>query len=69
MPKSNVAYWKAKLERNSERDLETTKALTVAGWKVLRLWEHEVYSSPEKCARRVFKLVTDRLSKIAKAAN
>lgn len=42
MPKSNKKYWVPKLERNIKRDKETTKALKRTGWKVLRIWEHEL---------------------------
>lgn len=41
IPKSNVAYWVPKLERNRARDREATGALEAAGWTVLRFWEHE----------------------------
>lgn len=39
-PKSNQWYWGPKLERNRERDRLADGALTEAGWKVLRIWEH-----------------------------
>lgn len=39
-PKSNSWYWGPKLRRNVERDKETTRRLTVAGWQVVRVWEH-----------------------------
>jgi DNA mismatch endonuclease (patch repair protein) len=40
-PRKNPDYWHAKLRRNVERDHETNEALTIAGWRVVRLWEHE----------------------------
>lgn len=40
-PKSNADWWRAKLDRNMARDLETTDRLTSEGWTVLRFWEHE----------------------------
>lgn len=40
-PKANADYWGPKLDRNIERDLETTASLQSAGWTVLRFWEHE----------------------------
>lgn len=55
--KSNVEYWSAKLQRNVERDSETTDALRSAGWTVLRFWEHE---SPEDVAETVIALVAER---------
>jgi DNA mismatch endonuclease (patch repair protein) len=40
-PKANHDFWKAKLDRNVERDRESDAALEAAGWTVLRFWEHE----------------------------
>jgi len=40
-PKRNSDYWVPKLQRNMERDLETTARLEALGWTVLRFWEHE----------------------------
>jgi DNA mismatch endonuclease, patch repair protein len=39
--RANPAYWRLKIARNKERDLEKTAALETAGWVVLRFWEHE----------------------------
>lgn len=40
-PKQNIGYWSPKLQRNRERDAAQTDALTLGGWRVLRIWEHE----------------------------
>ena len=40
-PKSNAGYWSEKVERNRQRDLETSALLSQRGWTVLRFWEHE----------------------------
>jgi DNA mismatch endonuclease (patch repair protein) len=40
-PKSNVSYWSAKLDRNVRRDHLVTSALTEAGWRSVRVWEHQ----------------------------
>lgn len=40
-PKSNAAWWQAKLDRNVARDRDTDAVLAAAGWLVLRVWEHE----------------------------
>jgi DNA mismatch endonuclease (patch repair protein) len=42
IPKSNVSYWKKKIEKNVKRDLENTNVLQKAGFNVVRIWEHEV---------------------------
>ena len=39
--KSNVNYWRYKIERNRARDVESTALLQSLGWNVLRYWEHE----------------------------
>ena len=40
-PKANGAWWGRKLNRNVERDRETDRRLVEAGWRVIRIWEHE----------------------------
>lgn len=39
--KNNSMWWEAKLQRNVERDQETTEKLVGQGWRVVRIWEHE----------------------------
>ena len=53
MPKNNRDFWKRKLKRNRERDVEHTRWLEVEGWRVLRLWEHEIEVSPAACSQRI----------------
>ena len=48
-PKSNARYWNAKLRMNRARDKRDTKALSELGWRVLRLWEHQVQAVPNQC--------------------
>lgn len=42
MPKSRLEYWKPKLERNRQRDLESIKTLEMSGWHVIVVWECEL---------------------------
>lgn len=53
-PRFNSAYWKAKLDRNVERDRQVDAALRADGWTSLRVWEHE---APDEGVERVLKLV------------
>jgi DNA mismatch endonuclease (patch repair protein) len=39
-PRANEWYWGPKLVRNVERDRINDAALILAGWTVVRLWEH-----------------------------
>lgn len=42
LPVSNKSYWTTKISRNQSRDKLTTRALRQKGWRVVRLWEHEL---------------------------
>lgn len=39
MPKSNVDFWKKKLNGNKERDERNRKELEKMGWDVITVWE------------------------------
>lgn len=38
-PKTNAAYWQAKIARNRTRDAAAQAALTAAGWTPVIIWE------------------------------
>jgi DNA mismatch endonuclease, patch repair protein len=40
-PSVNTSYWEPKLTRNVARDRRVDDALSKAGWRVIRIWEHE----------------------------
>jgi len=44
-PKANGGWWREKLEGNVRRDRANDYALEAAGWRVLRVWEHEDVAS------------------------
>ncbi len=48
LPKSNVEFWKEKIERNIERDKESMQALFDLGWKVVRIWECELRNKAKR---------------------
>lgn len=52
-PKSNKKYWLPKLKKNVERDKKNKKLLRKMGWKVMRVWEHEVKKDMEKTLRKL----------------
>ena len=41
-PKSNEEYWRPKIQRNRERDLENQRKLKESGWTVFTVWECEL---------------------------
>ena len=42
MPKSRLDYWKPKIARNKLRDKQVRAMLNNSGWRVFRIWEHEL---------------------------
>lgn len=50
-PSSNIEYWEKKIMRNKLRDRQVTHALELAGWKVLRIWEHSFDDSDKVMMR------------------
>ena len=41
-PKNNAAFWRKKLAGNKTRDRLVTRTLRRNGWRVLRIWEHDL---------------------------
>ena len=41
-PKGNAAFWRKKFAANQARDRLVTRTLRRAGWRVVRIWEHEL---------------------------
>lgn len=56
-PKANRDWWIEKLAANVRRDRDTDERLEVAGWTVVRIWEHE---GPERAADRIQAAVDGR---------
>ena len=49
-PKQNAEFWAEKIARNQARDRLVTRQLRARGWRVLRLWEHEL---TKRCEARL----------------
>lgn len=52
---TNSDYWKQKIKRNIERDIEVTKSLEEQGWIVHRFWETEILKETNRCVEIVEK--------------
>lgn len=48
-----AAPWREKIERTMARDKAANRALRAMGWRVVRIWEHDLKSRPEHCVKRV----------------
>ena len=42
VPAGNKAFWKRKLDANRARDRLVGRTLRAAGWRVIRIWEHDL---------------------------
>jgi len=62
MPKSNIDYWKPKLERNKRHDIENKIALEKQGWTVIVVWECELKKDNKE--DRLRRLVEEIVQKI-----
>lgn len=52
-PRSGSTFWASKLATNTARDARQTVNLEAAGWRVCRIWEHEVFQNPNSAVQRV----------------
>jgi DNA mismatch endonuclease (patch repair protein) len=66
MPKSNTAFWQAKIERNRERDQRNYDDLMSAGWQVIVIWECNLAKDKQENTMQQVALALNRkLLKIA----
>lgn len=50
-------FWRDKIENNRKRDAKTTLYLLGNGWKVLRIWEHEIKKNPDRAVNKIVKFL------------
>jgi DNA mismatch endonuclease (patch repair protein) len=50
-PKSNTQFWRAKFDKNEERDRQALSELIELGWDALVIWECETRDLDELAAR------------------
>lgn len=51
-------WWRAKLQKNIDRDDYVTQGLMAAGWNVVRIWESDVLANAAHAADRVEAAIT-----------
>jgi len=52
LPATNRKFWARKIDRNKERDKTVRRHLERCGWRVLRIWQHELREAG-KVTRRI----------------
>jgi DNA mismatch endonuclease, patch repair protein len=45
--------WRYKIATTRQRDQRNFRKLRRLGWKVLRLWEHQIENDPKRCVDRI----------------
>ena len=60
LPKSRLKYWRPKLFGNKSRDVKVSRLLRKQGWRVVRIWEHEIRAKPNGILRQLDKLGLER---------
>ena len=45
--------WQLKIEATRERDRRNFRRLQHAGWRVIRIWEHQIENNAARCVERV----------------
>lgn len=50
-------FWKEKISKNRERDQRNFRKLRRMGWKIIRIWQHEVKNGLDACIDRIIEAV------------
>lgn len=53
MPANNRAFWEKKMAANKARDRRVNRTLRKQGWRVVRIWEHDLAKRGEACVWRI----------------
>jgi len=60
MPHSSRAYWKAKMQRNKERDKKINEWYKKNGWAILRFWEHSLRKNLQVCIKKASSVIRNK---------
>jgi DNA mismatch endonuclease (patch repair protein) len=53
IPADNRGFWKKKFAANKARDRRVNRELRKLGWRVVRIWEHDLAKRGEACVRKI----------------
>ncbi len=61
IPQQNRAFWAQKLQENKSRDKLVVRTLKASGWRVLRIWEHDLDRRRQgRLIARILKALSNR---------
>jgi DNA mismatch endonuclease (patch repair protein) len=46
-------FWKEKIRTNRKRDRRNFSKLRRMGWRVIRIWQHEILDDPSRCIDQI----------------
>jgi len=52
-------FWKKKIGKNRERDTKNFRKLRAMGWRVIRLWQHEIKQDVKRSVSRIIVAVKE----------
>ena len=53
IPSGNRGFWKKKFAANKTRDRRVNRELRKLGWRVVRIWEHDLAKRGAACIRKI----------------
>jgi DNA mismatch endonuclease (patch repair protein) len=59
-PETRKDFWMKKISSNVERDKKVNLQLQNEGWRVIRIWEHEIRKEPDRVVQRIYNLLKDQ---------
>ncbi len=60
IPETRTEFWLQKIEGNVRRDKIVNKKLESEGWKVIRIWEHDIKKYPGRVISRVGRILKSK---------
>ena len=52
-PQTRATFWQQKIDGNRRRDNRTRRKLRAQGYRVFRIWEHELKANPVRSLRKI----------------
>lgn len=56
LPRTRRTFWLKKFATNKARDRRVNLELRRLGWRVVRIWEHDLKKCPGRCIKKISKL-------------
>jgi len=56
-PSTRKKYWIEKIERNRKRDAQVNRHYKKTGWKVVRVWEHDLKNKLDLSVDKAIKII------------